>query len=202
MRWYSVWDLTLIVMYTCIHTLAPYRTNLIYSLLPCWWTDKYAWVISLDITCGEPMGDVLFLLRVPSSSLLLFLSPFCCFLCSLCLVSSLLVFRRWSCVCQLFFFGGGEKAECLWSINPLNAIKHTMHRRWPFKTCTHFKSAPAHVPLGRLHHVPVPSPWVLWTKRLFHLTCWLFDPVIFTEKKKITVWCWKVTSHSSNQANV
>lgn len=25
----------------------------------------------------------------------------------------------------------------VWSINPLNAIKHTMHRRWPFKTNMH-----------------------------------------------------------------
>lgn len=141
MRWYSVWDLTSIVMYTCMHTFAPYRTILTYSLLPCWWIDEDVWVISMGITRGELMGDILFqslhfcyvfhhLLSCCSSvqfviSFVHFVSPhpFWSFVCV--------------CVSVSFFFFGGGGAECLWSINPLNAIKHTMHRRWPFKTNVH-----------------------------------------------------------------
>ena len=36
-----------------------------------------------------------------------------------------------------------KKAERLWSINPLNAIKHTMHRRWPFNNNAHSQQTPS-----------------------------------------------------------
>lgn len=89
----------------------------------------------------HPLPATLFWLHVPS--LLLFFNPICYFLCWLCLTLSLLVILSVSvCVCLCvgffsFFSLGEKKAQCLWSINPLNAIKHTMHRRWPFKTCLH-----------------------------------------------------------------
>lgn len=50
------------------------------------------------------------------------------------------------------------------------------------QTYTHFKPALAHVPLGRLHRVPVPSARVLWTERLFYLIYWMFEPFCFTEE--------------------
>lgn len=82
--------------------------------------------------CPLPVSS--FLLHVPSPSLLLFLGPFCNF------VHLVSPHPLWSfvclCVCLSAFFGR-KKAECLWSINPLNAIKHTMHRRWPFKSYVH-----------------------------------------------------------------
>lgn len=116
--WCSMWDLTLIVMYT--HMLAPLRANWIYRLLSCWWINECVWLISMAPTQGSSWvasSSSLFLSHVPS--LLQFLIPYCYFLCSFCLTSSLLVCV---CVCWLFFWEVGGGAECLWSINPLNAI--------------------------------------------------------------------------------
>lgn len=106
--------------------MSTYCVNFISSLLPY---PQYAWGISAPVTLGNlhgwhPLPVPSFLFCVPSSSLLLFL------LCSFCRITSTSLSVR---VCVSFFLFG-KKAECLGSINPLNAIKHAMHRRRPFKT--------------------------------------------------------------------
>lgn len=109
-------------MYT-YSTFTPYSAN-IYSLLPCR-TDEYIRVIFTDFTRGEPMGDVLFQSPHFRSSLHhLSRRSSVRSIPSLRLTSSHLV-------------PSGLSLVGVWSINPLNAIKHTMHRRWPFKTNMH-----------------------------------------------------------------
>lgn len=105
----SVWDVTLISMYMCAHT---YIGPMQHMLRNSYMGDVHRRLL--------PVSSFAFL--APSSSFLQFLRPL-----SLCFGSLSLI----SC-----FLGGGG-AECLWSINPLNAIKHTMHRRWPFNTDMH-----------------------------------------------------------------
>lgn len=84
------------------------------------------------------------------------------------------------CVCARQLFSG-KKAGCLWSINPLNAIKHTMHRRWPFKTNMHSLQTHSCATGSSSHNSALSMSIVDKEIVSFDLS------VIFTDKKKISL---------------
>lgn len=161
-------------------------------MLMNWWV----WCVWVNISGRHacvwrslPVSSFLFIfsLAVPRSVL---------FLCSLCLASPCLVSLQCVCVCVSAFFFllfFGEKSWMLVKHEPFKCHQTQCTGDGPLRL---MYTAPAHVPSGHFCRVPVPSLQVLWTQTLFHLMCWMFEPVIFTEgRKKSLFGVEKATNH-------